>query len=138
MSVIDEAGQESFRTNERTMTGGKFDSPDVEILRDHLCQTRYESVGDRVRFEFGDRLASITQSEGGVEVEFASGQPPRRFDLVIGADGLYSGVRRLVFGPDSEFLCYLGQQIAVFSMPNFLELDHWEVLCMQGDVGGLM
>src|SRR5271154_3803719 len=46
MSIVDSAGREIFRSTERTLTGGRFDSPDVEILRDHLCQVFYEAVDD--------------------------------------------------------------------------------------------
>src|SRR5277367_4618427 len=45
MSIVDSAGKEIFRSTERTFTGGRFDSPDVEILRDHLCQVLCETVG---------------------------------------------------------------------------------------------
>lgn len=137
MSVVDAEGKETFRTTERTMTGGRLDSTDIEILRDDLCKVLYDAVGDHVAFQFDDKITSITQDTTGVDVAFAKGKP-HCFDLVIGADGLYSGVRRLAFGPDKQFLHYLGQNIAVFSMPNFLGLDHWELLNMHGDVGGLM
>ena len=44
--------------------------------------------------------------------------PPRRFDLVIGADGLHSIVRRLAFGADSEFLQHMGLYAATISLPR--------------------
>lgn len=53
---------------------------------------------------------------------------------MIGADGLHSGVRRLIFGADDQFLRFMGLHVAVFSIPNFLGLDHWEVLCRDGDM----
>lgn len=137
MSVEDAVGNELFRSTERSLTGGQFNSPDVEILRDDLCKVLFEAAGARVKFLFDDRITSITQKEAVADIAFANA-PPHRFDLVIGADGLYSGVRRLAFGPDEQFLRYVGQNIAVFSVPNFLGLDHWQVMCMDGDVGGLM
>lgn len=138
MSVEDDSGAEVFRTTERTMTGGSFDSNDVEILRDDLCQILYESVSDLVNFQFNDRVTAVTQCQEDVEVTFAHALPAR-FDLVIGADGLYSGIRRLVFGPDIDFLHYVGQYIAVFSVPNFLELERWELLHMHDESrGGLI
>ncbi len=138
MSVVDGQGRELSRSTERTLTGGRLDSPDIEVLRDDLCKLLHEAAGGRVEFLFGDSVASIAQDETGVDVAFATAAP-RRFDLVIGADGLHSGVRRLVFGPDRQFLRFMGLHIAVFSMPNFLGLDHWEVFCQDGDtMGGLM
>ncbi|MDR8398311.1 FAD-dependent monooxygenase [Paraburkholderia sp. USG1] len=133
MSVVDAGGQELFRSTERTLTGGRFDSPDVEILRDDLCQVLYKAVEEHVAFLFDDRITSITQDESGVDVAFARAAP-RRFDLVIGADGLHSGVRRLVFGPEEPFLRFVGFHVAVFAAPNFLGLDHWQVFHDQGNL----
>lgn len=126
MSVVDSAGKEIFRSTERTLTGGRFDSPDVEILREDLCKILYQSAGDQVEYLFGDAITSLSQDETGVEVAFVKAAP-RRFSLVIGADGLHSGVRRLAFGPEQQFLRYLGSYVAVFAIPNFLGLDRWQV-----------
>ncbi|WP_208545639.1 FAD-dependent monooxygenase [Paraburkholderia hospita] len=138
VSFVDAEGKEIYRSTERSVTGGRFDSPDIEILRDDLCKVLYEAVGDRVEFLFDDRVTSITQDETGVDVTFAN-VAPCRFDLVIGADGLHSGVRRLVFGPEQQFLRYLGFYIVVFAAPNFLGLDHWQVFHQHGDImGGIL
>jgi 2-polyprenyl-6-methoxyphenol hydroxylase-like FAD-dependent oxidoreductase len=56
------------------------------------------------------------------EVAFDSGREAR-FDLVIGADGLHSNVRRLVFGPESRFSTWIGAYLAVASVPNYRGLD---------------
>ena len=138
MSLVDPAGKELFHSTERTLTGGRFDSPNVEILRDHLCQVFYDAVGGRVEYLFDDSIASLNQDETGVDVAFINAAP-RRFDLVIGADGVRSKVRRIAFGPDERFMHYLGSYIAIFPVPNFLALDHWQVFCQDGDVmGGLL
>ncbi|MFC9231243.1 FAD-dependent monooxygenase [Streptomyces decoyicus] len=63
---------------------------------------------------------------GGVDVTFEHAAP-RRFDLVVGADGLHSTVRRLVFGPEEQFVRHLGAYISAFSMPNDLGLDREEL-----------
>src|SRR5271154_5820438 len=90
MSIVDSAGREIFRSTERTLTGGRFDSPDLEILRDDLCRVLFEAIGDGVDYHFGDFIVSLNQDDAGVEVAFANAAP-RRFDLVIGADGVRSG-----------------------------------------------
>lgn len=132
MSIVDGEGREVARSTERTLTGGRLDSPDVEVFRDELCRTLFETVGKNVEFLFDDSATSITQREASVDVSFARAAP-RSFDLVIGADGLHSGVRRLVFGSEEQFLRFMGLHVAVFSIPNFLGLDHWEVLCQDGE-----
>jgi 2-polyprenyl-6-methoxyphenol hydroxylase-like FAD-dependent oxidoreductase len=127
MSIVDAAtGKETYRNTEATITSGKFDSPDVEILRDDLCRVLFQAVGDQVTYIFNDTIVSLDQDEAGLNVTFAKAAP-QHFDLIIGADGLRSNVRRLVFGNDEEFIRYLGYYVAIFTTPNFLNLDHWEV-----------
>jgi 2-polyprenyl-6-methoxyphenol hydroxylase-like FAD-dependent oxidoreductase len=48
---------------------------------------------------------------------------PRRFDLVVGADGLHSGVRRLVFGDEARSIHLARAYIAVLSVPKELGRD---------------
>src|SRR6202008_309304 len=62
----------------------------------------------------------------GVQVTFESGAV-RDFDLVVGADGLHSATRALAFGPESSFVHDLGYYVSIFSVPNHLELDRWEL-----------
>lgn len=127
MSQVDSTGKEIYRNTERTATGGRHDSPDVEILRDDLCRVLHEAVGDQVEYLFGDSIASLTQDELGVDATFDAAAP-RRFDLVIGADGLHSRVRKLAFGPEENFIRRLGDfYVATFGVPNFLGLERWEV-----------
>ncbi|MDC0711691.1 FAD-dependent monooxygenase [Stigmatella sp. ncwal1] len=139
MAVVDSDGQEIFRSTESTLTGGRLDSADVEIMRDDLCHVLHEAVGDQVEYIFGDSIESLTQDGSGVDVTFVTAAP-RRFELVIGADGLYSRVRRIAFGPDEQFLRTFGDlYVATFGMPNFLGLERWQVMYQQPDsVGALV
>jgi 2-polyprenyl-6-methoxyphenol hydroxylase-like FAD-dependent oxidoreductase len=139
MAVVDSDGREIFRSTESTLTGGRLDSPDVEILRDDLCHVLHEAVGGQAEYLFGDSIASLTQDGSGVDVTFVTAAP-RRFELVIGADGLYSRVRRIAFGPDEQFLRAFGDlYVATFGMPNFLGLERWQVMYQQPDsVGALV
>ncbi|RKG96636.1 hypothetical protein D7X32_35375 [Corallococcus carmarthensis] len=127
-SQVDADGKETFRSEERTLTGGRFESPDIEIMRDDLCRVLLDAVDPRVEYLFGDSIASLTQDTSGVDVTFERAAP-RRFELVVGADGLHSRVRKLAFGPEEQFLRRLGNSyVAVFGMPNFLGLERWEVM----------
>jgi 2-polyprenyl-6-methoxyphenol hydroxylase-like FAD-dependent oxidoreductase len=91
----------------------------VEIMRDDLSEIFYDATRHDAGYVFGDSIASI--SDGG-EVVFDSGRTGT-YDLVIGADGLHSNVRRLVFGPESRFTSWIGAYLAVASVPNHLGLD---------------
>ncbi|MFC0622744.1 FAD-dependent monooxygenase [Kribbella deserti] len=94
----------------------------VEIMRGELTKLLYDASADDVEYIFGDSIASLDDDGEGVDVTFEQGEP-RRFDLVIGADGLHSNVRRLAFGPEASYLKYLGGYLAVYTVPNYLGLD---------------
>ncbi|MEV6237973.1 FAD-dependent monooxygenase [Lentzea sp. NPDC051838] len=133
MSVVDEDGNEVYRSTEHTLSGGDLSSPDVELLRDDLARMIFDAV-EGVEYLFDDTITSID----GTRVTFEKAAP-RDFDVIVGADGLHSNVRRLVFGQEQQFLSHLGMNLAVFTAPNFLELDHWQTF-QQGEVvgGGIM
>ncbi len=95
----------------------------VEILRGELTKLLYDATRERVEYVFGDSIASLTDDGEGVDVTFERGEP-RRFDLVIGADGMHSMVRRLAFGPEESMRRPLGGYLAVFSMPDELALGN--------------
>ncbi|MFF5206372.1 FAD-dependent monooxygenase [Streptosporangium sp. NPDC000396] len=98
-------------------------SGDVEILRGDLARILYDATKDHTEYIFGDSITSISEDDDGVRVTFERGAP-RRFDLVVGADGLHSNVRALAFGPESRFVNELGLYCAIFTTANHLGLDH--------------
>ncbi len=114
-SVVDEHGQEQVDLPAAFMSG------DVEIFRGELSRIMYERTRDCVEYVFGDSIASMEEDEHGVEVTFDRGAP-RRFDLVVGADGLHSRTRALAFGDESRYLRFLGYYVAGFDIPNHLGL----------------
>jgi 2-polyprenyl-6-methoxyphenol hydroxylase-like FAD-dependent oxidoreductase len=91
----------------------------VEIMRDDLSEVYYDAGRDCVEYLFGDSITAISP-DGEVTFENAT---PRRFDLVVGADGLHSNVRRLVFGEDGGRTHFLGGYLAVVSVPKTLAHD---------------
>jgi 2-polyprenyl-6-methoxyphenol hydroxylase-like FAD-dependent oxidoreductase len=97
-----------------------FTSGELEIRRGDLAELLYASTRDDAEYVFGDSIASIEQ-QGDVKVRFASGRE-RAFDLVIGADGLHSNVRSVVYGPEEDFVRHMGYYIAVFTVPDFMNL----------------
>ncbi|MFB4311304.1 FAD-dependent monooxygenase [Actinomadura sp. GTD37] len=126
MSMVDGDGAELYRSEEHTLTGGDLGSADIEILRDDLARTLVDAAGDGVEYLFGDSIAGLEQDADGVRVIFQSGTV-RTFDLVVGADGLHSNTRRLAFGPERDYITHLGTYLAVWTAPNFLGLDRWQV-----------
>ena len=99
---------------------------DIEILRGDLSQVLHDDTRDGVEYVFDDRIADLTQDADGVDVTFASGER-RRFDLVVGADGLHSALRAMVFGPRERFLRHLGLVLAFYTVPNEFGVDGWMI-----------
>jgi 2-polyprenyl-6-methoxyphenol hydroxylase-like FAD-dependent oxidoreductase len=97
-------------------------SGDVEIFRGELARIMYERTKDSVEYVFDDSIATLTETSAGVDVTFEKGGP-RRFDLVVGADGLHSNTRRLAFGDESRYLRFFDHYVAGFPVPNHLGLD---------------
>jgi 2-polyprenyl-6-methoxyphenol hydroxylase-like FAD-dependent oxidoreductase len=128
VSVLDASGKETWRSEEMTFTGGAFDNDDLEILRDDLAAILLGKLDDQVERIFGDSVTALTEDAGGVTVDFAKG-PQRRFDLVVGADGLPSNIRDLAFGDRSRFLVPMDVVLAVWTAPNTLGVDSWQYSC---------
>lgn len=124
-SVVDRDGNELSQDTESTPTSGLIASPDIELLRDDLIELLYDATKLNVEYMFYDSIASLDDDGTSVTVTFDRGDV-RRFDLVIGADGLHSNVRALVFGPEEQYIERLGTHAAIFTVPNFLDLDHWQ------------
>lgn len=95
---------------------GEFLGGDVEISRGDLSAIVYRKSAEIAEYVFDDEITAMRQSAAGVEVEFARGAS-QRFDLVVGADGVHSPVRRLAFGPEHEHVEYLGYYYALASGP---------------------
>jgi len=95
------------------MSGSKPTS--IEVPRADLASVLHEAARDEVEFLFGDTIAALHQDAGGVEVTFEQAAS-RRFDLVIGADGVHSAVRRLVFGAEEKFVRHAGLYVGTVSL----------------------
>ncbi|MFD8205271.1 FAD-dependent monooxygenase [Streptomyces sp. NPDC059695] len=95
---------------------------DLEVLRGDLSRILYDATEQHTEYLFGDSVTSLHEDADGVTVTFERAAP-RRFDLVIGADGLHSTTRRLAFGPEERFVKHLGVYCAIFTTDNHLGLD---------------
>ena len=80
---------------------------------------------------FGDTVAAVDEDEGGLNVRFERGGE-RRFDLLVGADGLHSTVRSLVLGTDPRWIQYLGYSAAAFVTSELLEAGRGRVSELRG------
>jgi 2-polyprenyl-6-methoxyphenol hydroxylase-like FAD-dependent oxidoreductase len=117
MRIVDRTGGRISGLGTRVfleLTGGRY----VTIPRSALSRLLVERTAGGAQVIFGDEILKLQECEDGVEVEFARAGA-RKFDLVIGADGLHSKVRRLVFGPQDRFEKQLGYVVAAFETTGY-------------------
>lgn len=119
--IVDKDGRKVSGFPVEAFTGpthGRF----VSIARDDLSGLIYDSLEGDVETLFGDSVTELEQRDTCVDVSFERSMA-RRFDLVIGADGLHSRVRELTFGPERMFEKYLGYKVAAFACQEYPHRD---------------
>lgn len=115
-------------TRPEVVTGGAS-GRDVEVPRGVLTNLLYDLTRTgSISYRFGESITALDDDGQGVDVTFESGLR-ERFDIVIGADGMHSSTRALVFGREEPFSRYLGYCFNLFSMPNDDKLAHEAVIC---------
>lgn len=133
MRFVDEAGRKLMELP------ADFAGGDIEVLRGDLTRVLYEHTIGATEYLFGDSITALVETPDGVDVAFAS-ERRRMFDLVIGADGVHSTVRRLAFGPEEQYVSHLGYYAATWTVPNDLGLGrdtrHYNVPGKMASVGG--
>lgn len=102
----------------RRLAHGRY----VSLSRGDLAATIYGAITPQVETIFDDSITALTERDDGVRVTFARGTT-REFDLVIGADGLHSTVRELVFGPERQFEKDLGYVVAACEVAGYRPRD---------------
>jgi 2-polyprenyl-6-methoxyphenol hydroxylase-like FAD-dependent oxidoreductase len=124
---VDDAGRRvaSMRTRQR-------EDREVEVPRADLGAILVEAGRGVAEFLFDEMITQMHPDDGGVDVIFDRAAP-RHFDVVVGADGIHSGVRRLAFGPEAEFLQHLGMYVATAQLGIPLERD--DVVIMYNEPG---
>lgn len=100
------------------LTGGRF----ITVGRSDLSRLIFEEVRRDCEVIFDDCIVKLEENAAGVDVTLERGGT-RRFDLVVGADGLQSGVRRLAFGPQERYEVRLGYMVAAFETAGYRPRD---------------
>jgi 2-polyprenyl-6-methoxyphenol hydroxylase-like FAD-dependent oxidoreductase len=111
MTFVNAAGRRVGRISMRAVQG----DGSQEIARGDLATILYEAARDHAEYLWDDSITALDQDEHGVNVTFDRAAP-RRFDLVVGADGLHSNVRRLAFGPETEYVRHMGMYVATLPL----------------------
>lgn len=90
---------------------------DIELPREDLMIILRRALTDQVDLRFEESIATLVDDGDRVAVTFASDREAA-YDIVVGADGVHSAVRRLVFGPEQEFTEPLGVFVAIGDAPD--------------------
>ena len=99
----------------------------LEILRGDLVDVLYLATKEQTEYRFNTRIDDLNQNEGAVQATLSDGTTLSA-DLVVGCDGPHSAVRRLVFGPEEQFVKPLGGYNAWFTAPDTVGLDGWYLM----------
>lgn len=84
----------------------------MPLMRGHLERTIYETLPDDMDIRFGTTIKSIENLPNAATVTFTDGKV-ENFDMVIGAEGIHSSTRELLFGDQQQFLVPMGAQVAI-------------------------
>jgi 2-polyprenyl-6-methoxyphenol hydroxylase-like FAD-dependent oxidoreductase len=130
-TVLDEKGKVIDEIPQEYM--GMHVGDDIELWRGDLNRVLYDATSGSCEYNFGNSIKSVKQDNDELAVELVSG-PSRQFDILVGADGIHSNVRSLVFGDESLFSHNLGDYfVAICSVETDLELDQHEIFYSQPD-----
>lgn len=108
---------------EGVMVLRKEDEPprddEFEIERDALLDILFDTVKADVELLFGTSITAMKETSDAIAVTLSNGAQ-RSFDLVFGCDGIHSAVRRLWFGPETEYLHFLASYFSVTIVDKLL------------------
>lgn len=85
----------------------------VSVLRPDLEKVLRDNLPDNVELRYGAAVTGVDDHGDGVTVRLDGGETLQA-DLLVGADGIHSTVRALVFGDEAQYLRYLGFHTAAF------------------------
>ena len=135
LRIVDDCGERGTGFGTKVfdeLTGGRY----VTLPRSDLSRSLFEKIDGVTEIMFGDEIIGLQEQADHVQVVFKH-SGGRRFDLVIGADGLHSEVRRLVFGPQDRFEKQLGYTVAAFEVRGYRPRDE-DVYLMYGQPGRML
>jgi 2-polyprenyl-6-methoxyphenol hydroxylase-like FAD-dependent oxidoreductase len=121
LSFVDGSGKPRFSI-EYDRLRELFRGRHYNFMRGDLERVLYEKVQNRVDFHFATSVRALEQNDDRVDVTLTDGSTDS-FDLVVGADGVHSHVRRLAFGDAFHFERFLGYACAAFTLDPVLGVE---------------
>lgn len=116
VDFVDAAGRPGARLTTRLLDK-IVQGPHLALMHTTLEGALLDAVQDEVEIRFGETVTAVRDTGPAIEADFAGGGT-QRFDLMVGADGIHSRTRELVFGPEPEFARYLGCRLACYPVAD--------------------
>ncbi|MDO3646561.1 FAD-dependent oxidoreductase [Nocardia mangyaensis] len=87
----------------------------LTVFRGDLESALFEALPEGVTVRFGTTVRAVDQDQDEVRIGLSDGSQ-QRAELLVGADGLHSGVRGIVFGPEDEFRVDMRHLVGAFPL----------------------
>ncbi|MFC5832774.1 FAD-dependent monooxygenase [Nonomuraea insulae] len=107
-------GERSFTLTRETIAA-TMGPRTMNILRGDIETVLYDKARDTAEIRFATTITAVDQDAQAVHVTLSDGSTEHA-DLLIGADGLHSATRALVFGPEEDYLLDLEHRVAVYML----------------------
>lgn len=99
------------------LTHGRY----MSIARSDLARHLFNAC-EGIETRFDTSIVDLEDQGDGISVRLSDGQE-QKFDLVVGADGLHSKTRELVFGAEEQFENHIGFYVAAFVLNDYQPRD---------------
>ena len=116
LAFLDANGREKFSIAYQSFRK-LFKGRHFNFMRGDLERLLYSKLQDHLNLQFGMIVESVQTEANKVHVKFSDGTTGV-FDLVVGADGVHSQIRKLVFGEEKHFSRFMGYYTAAFILDH--------------------
>ncbi|KAI9712729.1 MAG: hypothetical protein M1820_001351 [Bogoriella megaspora] len=101
LQFVDSSGRKrAYFPANKSGKGAQSFTSEFEIMRGDLCRLIHDATENRAKYIFGTSVASFEEKQTNVEVHFKDGKTDF-FDLLVGADGVFSATRKMILGSDA-------------------------------------
>lgn len=101
------AGSIVLHTNE-----AELPDDELEVERDRFISILFDQLKNDVVFKFANSVSALSETRDGITAIFKDGSQ-QVFDLVVGCDGIHSGVRKIHFGPEADYAQFLNAYFSI-------------------------
>ncbi|MEV0143870.1 MULTISPECIES: FAD-dependent monooxygenase [unclassified Nonomuraea] len=146
VDFVDASGRAGAQLT-RALLNEIVQGPHLGLMHTTLEGALLDAVQENVEIRFGETITAVHDTGTAVEIDFAVGGT-QRFDLLVGADGIHSRTRELVFGPEDRFVRHLDCHLASYPVPDrygwgrvrahYTEPGRQSVLYPTGEAGELI